>query len=93
MHRRGLLKFNSLQMQRGSSLVVRTLTESVCNMNERKCMILIVKYDEDSERKIEELIKSVEKPINAKYGKVLRAYQGSEEEIVSAVEKILQLAK
>ena len=62
-------------------------------MKEKKYMVLIVEYDERSEMEIEELIESIKARINSKYGKLLRAYEGPDEKIVSAVEKILKLTK
>jgi len=62
-------------------------------MKDKKYMILIVKYDESSEIEIEELIESIKARINGKYGKLLRAYKGPDEKIVSAVEKILKLTE
>lgn len=58
-----------------------------------KYLVLIIQYKEKCEETVEKLVKSITEPINTKYGEIRRVYQGSEENIISALENILNLAE
>jgi len=58
-----------------------------------KYMVLIIKYEQESEEIIENLVKSITDPINTKYGEIQRVYQGSEARIISALKKIMSLTE
>lgn len=59
----------------------------------RKYIVFIVEYHEKSERNIENLLRSIEEPINREHGKTKRVYQGSEHRVISALESILKLTE
>lgn len=58
-----------------------------------KYMVLIIQYKEKDETVIKNLLKKSKEPINAEYGKVRCPYIGSDERIISALEKILGLTE
>jgi hypothetical protein len=66
---------------------------SVDEMADMQYMVLIIQYEQDSQKTVEGLIKNLSKSIGANHGSIQRAYQGSEERIVSAVQKILKLTE
>ncbi|HML04029.1 MAG TPA: hypothetical protein VK487_11750 [Candidatus Bathyarchaeia archaeon] len=51
--------------------------------------VLIIQYEQNNQKTVEDLVKSVTESIDPKHGRARRAYQGSEKRIVSAVQKIL----
>ncbi len=62
-------------------------------MADMEYMVLIIQYKQDNQKMVEDLVKNITKPIDAEHGKVQRVYQGSEEQVVSAVQKILKLTE
>lgn len=62
-------------------------------MNEDKFIVCVIKYKERDQEAIDNLVRSIEKPINSRYGEIRRVYEGSEDRIVSALESILDLTK
>lgn len=59
----------------------------------KKFIVMVIQYKDKDEGIIEKLVKDITKPINTKYGKVRFVYQGQEERIISALEKVLKLAE
>ena len=56
-------------------------------------MVVVLQYNEKDEEKVEKLLKSITGSISTKYGEIRLVYQGSEERVVSALEKILKLTE
>ncbi len=62
-------------------------------MNEKKFMVLIVEYDEKSEKVVKSVVDDMTKNISAQSGKAECVYEGAEEKYTLAVKKILNLAE
>ena len=62
-------------------------------MNEDKFIVCLIKYKGRDQEAIDNLVRSIENPINSRYGEIRRVYEGSEDRIVSALESILDLTK
>ncbi len=62
-------------------------------MVRKKFMVLVINYKEEHEKNVKSLLESVTKPIDSKYGETRLVYEGDDERIVGALEKVLKLTK
>ncbi len=62
-------------------------------MSNKKFMVLVVQYDLMKEDAVEGILDTAKKQINALCGETQCVYKGSDEQIISALRKILKLTK
>lgn len=62
-------------------------------MSAKKFMVLIVQYEPRNETAVEKIMSDTTNKINAQPGEIRCVYQGSDERIVYALEKVLGLTK
>lgn len=55
--------------------------------------VVVIRYEEKNEKDVERLVKDVTEQISTRYGEAKRVYYGSDERIISALEKVLNLTK
>ena len=63
------------------------------NLSDKKFMILVVNYDPVKEAATEKILNTAKKQIGALSGEVRCVYQGSDEQIISALGKIMKLTE
>jgi len=62
------------------------------NTSAERFMVLVIRYKETHEILVDKFLKEMEKKIIKNHGEVRRSYHGSDDRIVSALEKVLDLA-
>lgn len=62
------------------------------NMSSERFLVLVIRYKETHENLVDKFVEEMEKKIAKNHGEVRRGYHGSDDRIVSALEKVLDLA-
>jgi len=62
-------------------------------MAQKKFVVLVIDYLKEDEKNVKKLIKNVMVPIDSKYGEAKLVYDGADERIVAALEKVLKLTE
>lgn len=61
-------------------------------MSSERFLVLVIRYKETHENLVDKFVEEMEKKIAKNHGEVRRGYHGSDDRIVSALEKVLDLA-
>ena len=62
-------------------------------MADKKFAVFVIQYEQKKEKDVERLMKDVTEHINTRYGEIRRVYDGTDERIISALEKVLNLTE
>lgn len=62
-------------------------------MANKNFAVFVVRYEQKNEKDVERLMNDVTERINTRYGEIRRVYSGSDERIISALEKVLNLTE
>jgi hypothetical protein len=62
-------------------------------MTDKRFAVFVIRYEQKNEKDVERLVAQVTEHISTRYGEVRRVYEGSDERIISALEKVLNLTK
>jgi hypothetical protein len=62
-------------------------------MTGKKFRVLVVEYEKEKDAEIENLVKEMTRKFSAQQGETRRVYEGSDERVISALEKVLKLTE
>jgi len=62
-------------------------------MDRKRYLVLIIEHKEESQKTVADLLEDMRRQIDPKYGKIRLVYEGSDNKIVTALERVLGLTK
>jgi hypothetical protein len=62
-------------------------------MGQKRFLVLVVKYKEEHSKGVKTLIENMISSMESKYGEVKLVYDGSDERIVTALERVMKLTE
>jgi hypothetical protein len=65
----------------------------VFGMSKKRYLVLVIEHKEEFERNIEDLLRNLRDKVDSYYGKTRIVYQGSDEQIMTALERVLKLTE